>query len=166
MDSSGTLGQRLHVRISETCYLQVLFCLHNVGKRCHQTNCRPCFKQHNACKHAKLWVEGLVHVELKSQVLDLIWKRKQTQCGHACRNKNGFTDSLMLRIYLCGLLLCNVPQGHDGLSMDSDRQRYTHSAMYGQDLCDWLNAARMASITQNLQLNNDFLHINFSNSLC
>lgn len=72
MDSSGAPGQGLHVRISEACYLQILVCLHNVSKSCHQTNCRPCLKQHNACKHTKLWVKSFVHVELKSHFLDLM----------------------------------------------------------------------------------------------
>lgn len=81
MDSGGASGQGLHVRVSEACYLQIPLCLNNVGKSCHQTHCRPSLKQYNACKHTKLWVKSLVHVELKSQFLDLIYKRKQTQYG-------------------------------------------------------------------------------------
>lgn len=38
--------------------------------------------------------------------------------------------------------------------------------MYGQDLCDQLNAGRMASVTQNLQEQADVLGLTFSNSLC
>lgn len=38
--------------------------------------------------------------------------------------------------------------------------------MYGQELCDWLNAIRMASVTQNLHEQNDFLGFTSSNSLC
>ncbi len=79
MNSGGAPGQGLHVRISEACHLQILLSLHNVGKSCHQTQCRPCLKQHNACKHTQLWLKSLVHVELKSQVLDLIDKRSQAQ---------------------------------------------------------------------------------------
>lgn len=72
MDSSRAPGQGLHVRISEACYLQILLCPYNVGKSGHQTNCRPCLKQHDACKHTKLWVKSFVHVELKCYFLDLI----------------------------------------------------------------------------------------------
>lgn len=72
----------------------------------------------------------------------------------------------MLRIYHSGLLLCNVPQGHDGISMDSHGQRCSCSAMYGQDLRDRLNTGRMTSITQNLQVQNDVLGHTFNNSLC
>lgn len=79
MDSALAHGHGLHVGVSEACDLQILLCLHNAGKCCHHTHWRPCLKQHNACKHTKLWVKSLVHVELKSQFLDLIWKRKQTQ---------------------------------------------------------------------------------------
>lgn len=84
MDNGDAPDQGLHVSISEACYLQILLCLHNVGKRYHQTNCRPCLKQHDACKHTKLWVKRLVHVKLKSQFLDLIYKRKQTQDELVC----------------------------------------------------------------------------------
>lgn len=72
----------------------------------------------------------------------------------------------MLRIYHSGLLLCNVPQGHDGISMDSHGQRCSRSAMYGQDLCDRLYTGRVTSITQNLQVQNDVLGHTFNNSLC
>lgn len=34
----------------------------------------------------------------------------------------------------------------------------------GQDLCDWLNATRKASITQNLKIHDDVFDISFSNS--
>lgn len=88
MDRGGALGQGLHVRVSEACNLQILLSLHNVGKSCHQAHWRPCLKQHNACKHTELWVKSLVHVELKSQFLDLIYKRKQTQFELTCENWN------------------------------------------------------------------------------
>ncbi len=83
-----------------------------------------------------------------------------------CKNGNILEYSLVLRVHHSGLLLCNVPQGHDGISMDSNWQRCSCSAMNGQDLCDRLQASRMASITQNLQEQDDILGLTFSNSLC
>lgn len=166
MDSRGAPGQGLHVGISEACYLQILLRLHNVGKSCHQTHWRLCLKQHNARKHTKLWVKSLVHEELKSQFLDLIYKRRQTQYGVMCNNYKNLEFSLVLRIHHSGLLLCHVPQGHDGISMDSHGQRCSCSAMYRQDLCDRLKASRMASVSQNLQEQDDFLGLIFSDSLC
>lgn len=72
----------------------------------------------------------------------------------------------MLRTHHSGLLLCNVPQCHDGISMDSNGQRCSSSAMDGQDLCDRLKASRMTSVTQNLQEQDNVLGLIFSNSLC
>lgn len=72
----------------------------------------------------------------------------------------------MFRIYHPGLLLCNVPHGQDGISMDSYGQRCCCSAMYGQELCNGFKGARVASITQNLQEQDDFLRLLFSNSTC
>lgn len=74
--------------------------------------------------------------------------------------------SLVLRVHHSRLLLCNVPQGHDGISMDSHGQRCSCSAMYGQDLCYRLKASRMASVTQNLQVQDDVLGLILSDSLC
>ncbi len=79
---------------------------------------------------------------------------------------NGLKYSLVLRIHHSGLLLCNVPQGHDGISVDSNGQRCTCSAMNRQDLCYWLEASRMASVTQNLQEQGDILGLISSNSFC
>lgn len=69
-------------------------------------------------------------------------------------------------VHQSGLLLCNVPQGQDGISMDSCGQRCSCSAMYGQYPYDWLKAAGMASITQNLQEQDDVLGLIFSKSFC
>lgn len=84
MDNSGASGHGLHVRISEACYLHILLCLNNVGKSCHQTHWRPCLKQNDTRKHTKLWVKSFVHIELKSQFLDLIYKTKQNQYEFVC----------------------------------------------------------------------------------
>lgn len=70
----------------------------------------------------------------------------------------------MLRSHMSVLFLCNVPQGHDGLPMDSDWQRCSGSTMNGQDLCDWLDARRMASISQDLQGQDNVVYVVFSNS--
>lgn len=78
VDGGSASGQGLHVRVSEACYLQILLCLHDVGKSRHQTHCWSCLKQHDACKHTELGVKSLVHVELKSQILDLIEARKHS----------------------------------------------------------------------------------------
>lgn len=83
-----------------------------------------------------------------------------------CKSDHGFKYSMVLKIYHSGLLLCNVTQGQDGISMDSHGQRCSCSTMYGQDLCDRLNASRMASVTQNLQEQDNVLGLTFSNSLC
>lgn len=69
-------------------------------------------------------------------------------------------------MYQSGLLLCNVPQGHNGISMDSHGERGSCSAVYRQDLCDGLDTVRVAGITQNLQEQADVLEISFCNSLC
>lgn len=97
------------MRVSEACYLQILLCLHNVSNCCDQTHCRPCLKQQDACKHTKLWVKSLVHIELQSQILNLIYKRNQTQYRVIYKNHNNLKYSLVLRIHHSGLLLCNVP---------------------------------------------------------
>lgn len=77
MNSCAASGEGFHMRVSEACHLQILFSLYNVGNSCHQTHWRNCLKQHNACDHTKLWVKNLIHVELKSQFLDLIKKIKK-----------------------------------------------------------------------------------------
>lgn len=69
-------------------------------------------------------------------------------------------------MYQSGLLLCNVPQSHNGISMDSHGQRCSCSAVYRQDLCDGLDTVRVAGITQNLQEQADVLDLTFGNSLC
>lgn len=68
--------QGLHVRVSEAGHLQILLCFHRVGNSGHQTHGRTCLEENNAGKHAELWVENLVHVELENQILDLIQRRK------------------------------------------------------------------------------------------
>lgn len=63
-------------------------------------------------------------------------------------------------MYHFGLLLCNVPQGHDCFNVDYNGQSCSCGAVgYGQDLCDRLNADGKASISQNLQEQDEFLDV-------
>lgn len=62
-----------------------------------------------------------------------------------------------LEMYLSGLPLCNVPEGHDGISMDPHGQQCGSSAVDGQSLRDQLDAGRMASVTQNFEIQGDVL---------
>lgn len=94
------------------------------------------------------------------------FRRKKTEYRVLCKKWNSLKYSSVLRVHHFGLLLCNVPQSHDGISMDFHGKRSSCSAVDRQDLCDWFKARRMASITQNLQEQADFLGVSFSNSLC
>lgn len=94
------------------------------------------------------------------------FRRKKTEYRVLCKKWNSLKYSSVLRVHHSGLLLCNVPQSHDGISMDFHGKRSSCSAVDRQDLCDWFKARRMASITQNLQEQAYFLGVSFSNSLC
>lgn len=64
-----------------------------------------------------------------------------------------------------GLLLSNVPQGHNSINVNSEWQTSSSTAKAGQELHDWLKAGRMSSITQNFESNNKLLSVSSGNSL-
>lgn len=67
--------------------------------------------------------------------------------------------------YLSGFPLCDVPQGHYGISVNSHGKGSSCGAMYGQNLGDWLQARRVTGITQNLQVQDDVLGLVLRDSL-
>lgn len=75
VDARCVPAQGLHVRVGKACQLQILLCLQKLDDRCHQTSRRIALEQDDAGEHAELDVKLLVHVQLTSQVLDLIHRK-------------------------------------------------------------------------------------------
>ena len=60
--------------------------------------------------------------------------------------------------YPSRLLLGNVPQGQDGINLNSYRQRSSSSSKSRQELCDRFNTRRVGSITQDFKSNYKFFN--------
>lgn len=64
-----------------------------------------------------------------------------------------------------GLFLGNVPQGQNGINVNSVRQTRSSTTKARQELHEWLKAGRMSGITQNFESDNQFLYFTSGNSL-
>ena len=74
-------------------------------------------------------------------------------------------SGIVTKSYQLGLLLCDVPQGKDGLDVNIQGQGSSSSGESRQYLHDWLKTGRVASITQNFESHNSAVNIGVGNRL-
>lgn len=96
VDARGVPAQGLQVRVGKARQLQILLCLQKVDECCHQTSRRIALEQDDAGEHTELNVKALVHVQLASQILDLIHRKLKARWECKTNCEGWFWESTFL----------------------------------------------------------------------